>query len=335
MFEARQIRWLCLCGTASEKQPDALSSAYRELQDIGIRREGYTEYSEGPDDLSHLRLYLQQRDPMPDRLPGKRGNHYDAWYTMIRDYNLRVLTYETDVLSALAGLEKAMIRTHGCTYCAGLWKEDLQIGLLWYVTVQFRSQGVSKVSQPSWSWISRRGFTIAFLSDLWDCTIVDHEGITVLDFPTDDVVGSHTLLAPRSLRLRGKIRPLEIDPERVYHFRQDGNDLTSSDWISRVRDVETRNILGHINFDYDPEIEQTWRTCKVYCLLCTVRIKNGRRICTCLALVPTDDMLREFRRIGLIVLFDSWWFGLSPSTENDESGINSDNTIFRETITLV
>jgi hypothetical protein len=67
---------------------------------------------------------------MPDRDPRERNNHYEAWYTMVTKYSDRALTCEADVLSALAGLEKAIIRTHGCTYCAGLWKEDLQIGLL-------------------------------------------------------------------------------------------------------------------------------------------------------------------------------------------------------------
>ncbi|OCK83810.1 HET-domain-containing protein, partial [Lepidopterella palustris CBS 459.81] len=124
MFESRALHWRCFCDSASEAFPSRTS----------------------------------HKDPMPDRTPWQRDNHYDAWYEMVTTYNTRALTYETDVLSALAGLAKAMVTTHGCTYYAGLWKEDLQTGLCWYVTGSNYSncdvRVASKESLPSWTWIS-------------------------------------------------------------------------------------------------------------------------------------------------------------------------------------
>jgi hypothetical protein len=339
MFEDRQIRWRCLCGTASESRPDLVSSKIRTFRDLGIPQvqdASIQYYSKGPDNFDHLRLYLQHKDPMPNGGPWGRNNHYYAWYEMVTNYNRRVLTYEADVLSALTGLEKAMIRTHECTYCGGLWKEDLQIGLLWYV--QESSQAVNKASSPSWSWIARRGCKIRFLAGPSAHTLNEHEGITVLDVLTDGLEKSPSTITSKRLRLRGKVRQLAIDPERgigrdeFLQYDSLSRSLIDACRVVRVRDIKTQDTLGHISFDCDPEIEHT---CKIYCLLCTVHVKDGHRVCTCLALVPTDDMLREFRRIGLITLFESSWFGLSPSTENDESDVESDNTIFRETITVV
>jgi hypothetical protein len=90
----------------------------------------WRNYSLGRDDFKELRLWLQKIDPMPDRVPWQRNNQFDQWYKMVTLYTLRSLMYVSDALLALSGLASAMAQTHGCTYLAGLWKEDLQIGLV-------------------------------------------------------------------------------------------------------------------------------------------------------------------------------------------------------------
>jgi hypothetical protein len=108
---------------------------------------------------------------MPDRVPWQRNNQFDQWYKMVTAYTILSLTYTSDVLSALSGLESAIAQTHGCTYLAGLWKEDLQIGLAWYVQwhdTDYLRQAIVRDTDhesfnlPTWSWAFRWGNYIGF-----------------------------------------------------------------------------------------------------------------------------------------------------------------------------
>jgi hypothetical protein len=109
IFESRQLRWRCLCGSASEAFPSGTSSkTFHSVRDIGIRQyEGCIDYPEGRDGFDHLRMWNQEENPMPNRTRLQRDNQYDAWYSMVTDYNTRALSYETDALTALAGLSSA------------------------------------------------------------------------------------------------------------------------------------------------------------------------------------------------------------------------------------
>jgi hypothetical protein len=244
---------------------------------------------------------------MPDRDPRERNNHYEAWYTMVTKYSDRALTCEADVLSALAGLEKAIIRTHECTYCAGLWAEDLHIGLLWYVIVYTRP-AFNNTLLPSWSWIAQRGCKIAYIADRGVCAANEHESITFLDFPTNEAMDSATSLSTttsKSLRLRGKMRQVKIEPKRGTGGDPDRLNhgvLHSAHCTLTVRDVETQNLLGHMSFDSDPEIDHTLRTATVYCLLCTVGVVyDDKQRGTGLAVVSTDDTLRSSGELALLI----------------------------------
>jgi hypothetical protein len=85
-------------------------------------------------------------------------------------HSRRSLTFATDVLRAVAGLASAMGKIHNCSYPSGLWKEDLQVGLAWYVEGGRRRSGSKHdvtdcqgaLDIPSWSWAFRWGETIKF-----------------------------------------------------------------------------------------------------------------------------------------------------------------------------
>lgn len=53
------------------------------------------------------------------------------WNGMLKNYNLRVLTEATDVLTALSGVSREFQRSSGYRYVAGLWKEDIIANLHW------------------------------------------------------------------------------------------------------------------------------------------------------------------------------------------------------------
>jgi Heterokaryon incompatibility protein (HET) len=132
VFSSRQLSWWCLCGEAAEEMPGHLS--VQGIIGLGTYQDATGQnYSLGFDGFNGLRFWLQERGPMPNRALLHRDNQFDRWYEMVTEYTLRSLTYKSDILPGPSGLASAMTQTHGCTYLAGLWKEDLQIGRAWYV----------------------------------------------------------------------------------------------------------------------------------------------------------------------------------------------------------
>ncbi|KAJ4372033.1 hypothetical protein N0V83_003806 [Neocucurbitaria cava] len=247
---------------------------------------------------------------------------------MVTDYNTRALSYETDVLSALAGLANALATTHGDTYFAGIWKEDLQTGLCWYVSGSDYSnsdvQVASNQSSPSWTWIAQRGKEIEFRGWENNHNVANHEGVTFFEHWTNGVFKSEdrfSTIRPKALLLTGRMRKLAVetiskhDYEWKNSLNKTNNDLVAARWVWRVRDIKTNDELGHIAFDFDPV---HFETRDVYCLLCIAREKYGEWQLTCLGLVPTDDTLEEFRRIGLIMLRQKDWFGELHVFDPDE-----------------
>lgn len=93
----------------------------------------------------------------------------DQWYTMVRFYVRRKLSYERDRLPALSGLARALGTLFpDLEYLAGLWKADLHRGLFWISgTTQSYQEYVKPLKYgyvaPSWSWARRPGPIYWFL----------------------------------------------------------------------------------------------------------------------------------------------------------------------------
>jgi hypothetical protein len=81
--------------------------------------------------------------------------YFRHWYALAANYSRRGLTFRRDKLGAIAGLAGAFTKHTGCTYVAGLWAEDIAVGLMWNAT----SRGVTREAGaiPSWSWTSVDG----------------------------------------------------------------------------------------------------------------------------------------------------------------------------------
>ena len=79
----------------------------------------------------------------------ERKNHFDFWCSMVTRYSSRQLTHYKDVLPAVAGLANAITGVQHCEYIQGLWKEDLYIGLDWFVV------GNDRVINPSYNFMDK------------------------------------------------------------------------------------------------------------------------------------------------------------------------------------
>jgi hypothetical protein len=89
------------------------------------------------------------------------------WHSLVFHYAQRYLTYAGDRLPAVSGIARLVARRLNQSYVAGLWSEDLVVGLVWRVIYSDSSLALnhSRYTGPSWSWTSGNKFLIysAFL----------------------------------------------------------------------------------------------------------------------------------------------------------------------------
>jgi len=86
-------------------------------------------------------------------IPKWSPKRYKDWYRIVQEAAARNITNTSDMLPCVSDLAQRFYRAGAGTYLAGLWLEDLPLGLLW----QPPSGGTTAVAPyrgPSWSWIS-------------------------------------------------------------------------------------------------------------------------------------------------------------------------------------
>ncbi|KAF2810918.1 HET-domain-containing protein [Mytilinidion resinicola] len=338
IFGERELAWRCLCGFSTESRPNYKHRVDR-WQDLGHNQyDKWRSYSSGLDGFDTLRMWLYEKDPVPDRTPWQRDNQFDHWYTLVKEYSRRSLTYSSDVLPALSGLANALAKKHGCTYVAGLWKEDLQIGLIWYVTGRpYHYRQLLKdrpddwnINLPSWSWASQWGKAISFRNWQNNNTQIVPEGMKVYSglqpiSPSQEVKADAT----NSLIVTARVRTVVVyQTTSVEH-----NDREDACWIAGIKDPVSGDKIGHIALDSDPS-QVPMRL--VYCLLCTAREKYGEWHLTGLGLVPTDESYEEFTRVGLAFVRKKGWFGeLDRLTDEDWGSPRSRDSRYLRTVRIV
>jgi hypothetical protein len=91
---------------------------------------------------------------------------YCHWHRLIHDYTGLNLTYISDRLPAMSGVASIVQNAVSSDYLAGLWRNNLHFGLLWFcdptkplprsVKWQDRETG-QPIKPPTWSWASVDG----------------------------------------------------------------------------------------------------------------------------------------------------------------------------------
>ncbi|KXJ92586.1 hypothetical protein Micbo1qcDRAFT_202801 [Microdochium bolleyi] len=148
-----QMSWRCVGSDASEVCP-VPSPKTRVTGTL----EGRTE--------DKLRMWLYEANSVKSRpavAQGSRANHFDAWYSILEVYSLKELSFIGDVLAAVDGLANMFSQAHKVKYLAGVWQEDLQLGLAWFVSNNERRNVEPYGNKwPSWSWASVGKVAIRF-----------------------------------------------------------------------------------------------------------------------------------------------------------------------------
>ncbi|TEY57716.1 hypothetical protein BOTCAL_0207g00080 [Botryotinia calthae] len=113
------LRWSCFTVCATETAPNGNSHLSNKL-DYRLK--------------TSLR-YLEWNPRWIVALNLKR-RYFQDWYESVSSFTARDLKYHTDKLPALAGVATQIHKIRKYYYLAGLWQQDLEYGLPWYVTSQ-------------------------------------------------------------------------------------------------------------------------------------------------------------------------------------------------------
>jgi hypothetical protein len=161
-FGLKQMAWTCLAMDASENDPD--SRCERNVE-FGLTDDFRLQMHE-----RSLRGGTRRIHPKESRNPC-----YDQYYHIISSYTRRNMTYQRDCFAAISGLVTWFKSSMGLNdrYLAGLWSEDLVVGLLWITNNKCTGRPRTQIDgqlnycregafAPSWSWASMSHVVIEF-----------------------------------------------------------------------------------------------------------------------------------------------------------------------------
>ncbi|KAH6957710.1 heterokaryon incompatibility protein-domain-containing protein, partial [Ilyonectria sp. MPI-CAGE-AT-0026] len=131
----KQMSWICSMGEAQETRPRLRLSLYTAIAANKSSR-----------DFRSL------------------SKQFDIWYVMVESYSEKELSFISDNLNAVSGLAALFHQAHSVTYAVGLWKEDIPLGLAWYVRLNDKRPVSGNPDGPSWTWASVGKVRIKFRS---------------------------------------------------------------------------------------------------------------------------------------------------------------------------
>lgn len=139
LFSEDQLLWQCQTTRASEGDQEPTTT--NGLQDYGL-------------ELHLKRSFFSLEKPSKHYIPYTKSAHEKVmhqWYHIVNVYAKRSLTFEEDRLPALSGIAREIQKLTEFTYKAGIWLEDIHLGLLW----SSNGTGTRRVgtNAPSWTWV--------------------------------------------------------------------------------------------------------------------------------------------------------------------------------------
>ena len=284
-YSSNTLYWSCATMIASESLPiGTLNATHSNISGFGHK--AMCEYR------TSISTSLK-------RQPAECIDLYDAWYELVAEYSRRDLSVQTDRLPALSGLASEMNKILDDVYIAGLWRRDIQRGMLW--SCQFRSHRTHRPPTsvaPSWSWASVIGNYYGIIFNKPSPTQVSTEAYSI------DILSVEC--APAGFNPFGEVRRGVLTVKGF--VKAAINRLNSAEPGRRriddnlLYDVRTQQALGTV--DWDEEEDKHHLTVKtVWCLsvyLAPAKYDDEEsRQKVCLVLVPTGLQENEFRRVGL------------------------------------
>ena len=238
---------------------------------------------------------------------------HQHWPEIIEKYTDTLLTKLEDKLVAISGLARQVYSITKDKYCAGIWREDLILQLLWRLQ-RPQHKGKLPYRAPSWSWASTEG-KVEFTQNPGHTTS-ELEIKSVQSLGVDGRLWSFDQIEYGSLRVRGAMRAVQSCSRRGQRYK-----LLLTDQLDEELDEE----LDTNECDYYPDSIPQSLSKNPMCLP-VARLRSGassggdendkRNVVAGLVIEPTGDYADEYRRLGLFQMAASAgiaWFGLDQA----------------------
>jgi len=214
---------------------------------------------------------------VPEYQFSPRLEPYMLWERLLQVYSLTKLSKPTDKLVAISGLAKRIQSEIKDEYIAGLWRNRLSTGLLWFLN----SAAVRPIEYrgPSWTWASIDGNISTSRFEGVIVRLVELIGHDIT-YTTDDKYGQ---IKSASIHLSGKLYP-----HGVYRVG-----LT---WAVFFPDesLKSKEFSRPAKLDLQ---DQDYAEAECYCL--PVLYEKSKSVLGCLILQSTGRMQGEYSRIGV------------------------------------
>ena len=201
-YGAQQIYWECREATIRQ------DGKYPDINQDNLRLHGFKQSLDVhvPCDQIFYANNLRPREWTPQKFD--LYARMAQWYCLVSMYSVRKLTFGSDKLPAIAGIAKTAAAFTGYSYIAGLWREDILAGLLWYrAGIEGSNEPLASLKLPSWSWarfngrIEFRGGkpngTVRIVDD--SCQAID------INYRSTGVLGNYGEVCHSRIELRGKV----------------------------------------------------------------------------------------------------------------------------------
>lgn len=247
-----------------------------------------------------------------------------AWKTVVETYSDRLLTSPADKLPAIAGLAQRFESISGDRYLAGVWESRLIHDLMWTASPPVRARSRRPWRRvtgraPTWSWASLDAHIEVVgphkrisKCQLWYAEPVSRKEIATVVSCEIDLLYEHLAFGPVTgglIVIHGPIRKARLRQGRFWRYLAiDGYQFTPA--VSDTKTLEPDTFakpfldLGHAaeSQDFASSGDQD-----VWCLQmrqeqALSKIVGGEAtILDGLLLLPTDDTMSTFRRVGVWV----------------------------------
>ncbi|KAL2421808.1 hypothetical protein ABEF95_007851 [Exophiala dermatitidis] len=158
-FGSRQVLWACTDFRACETYPQM--HPRRSIQATDDKRQFLHDEELGPIAamLQIAKTSIQNLVSEPV-FPDNRDLLFGVWTQFVAHYSLRKLTFPADKLLAIAGICKLFGGVMRDEFLAGLWRQHIMAGLLWYIRPHAITSHPVEYRAPSWSWASNEGYVM-------------------------------------------------------------------------------------------------------------------------------------------------------------------------------
>lgn len=278
-YGSQQLYWECISNTIRQdgKFHDVESdgfragSGFKEDWDLDTPKMPKFHNDESEKSIGSKKISVEQLKRMCN------------WYLLVSQYTHRKLTFASDRLPALAGVAKHFHEKTGYLYVAGLWKEDLMTGLLWYRPNHKDAPTSSKL--PTWSWARFNG-GVSFWSDErgllklinTDCELID------LSYQTNDGFHNYGEVSNAKIQIKGRVLRAILNKPKPGGLSNDMR-LYTKDGAIIGRPVFDRENSYKFGFEF-------------FCLL----VHQSWISPAGLVLEQVEGQTAEYKRIGYIVI---------------------------------